>query len=68
MRRFTSVPAHTADLGHDTEITLQVIPKLKYTLRLLVDNRERELLRINNRTWEPAKPLYTPCLFDTCTC
>jgi len=68
MRRFTLIPAHTTDLNHHTEITLQVIPKLKYTLRLLVDNRERELLRINNQTWEPAKPLYAPCLFDTCNC
>jgi len=67
-RRFTSIPAHTADLSHHTEITLQVIPKLKYTLRLLVDNRERELLRVNNQTWEPTKPLYAPCFFDTCTC
>ena len=64
---FTSIPAHTADLDH-TEITFQVIPKLKYVLRLLVDNDERELQRINNRTWEPAKPLYASCLFDMCTC
>jgi len=36
------MPAHIADLNHHTEITLQAIPKLKYTLRLLVDNREIE--------------------------
>jgi hypothetical protein len=41
-RRFTSIPAHTADLSHHTVITLQVVPKLKYALRLLVDNDERE--------------------------
>ena len=67
-RRFTSLPAHTADLSRYTEITLQVVPKTKYELRLLVENEERELERINNRTWEPAKPLYAPYLFDTCTC
>jgi len=67
-RRFTSIPAQATDFSHHTEITLQVIPKLKYSLRLLVDNEERELQRINNQTWEPAKPLYAPCLFDTCTC
>ena len=60
MARFTSIPAHTADLNYHTEITLKVTPKLQYTLRLLVDDRDRELLRINNRTWEPAKPLYAP--------
>jgi len=68
MRRFTSIPAHTADLNHHTEITLPVVPKLKYTLRLLVDDEEKELQRLDNRTWEPVKPLYAPCLFDMCTC
>jgi hypothetical protein len=67
MRRFSLIPAHTTDLSHHTEITLQVLPKAKYALRLIVDNEERELQRINIRTWEPAKPLYAPSLFDTCT-
>jgi hypothetical protein len=65
---FTLIPAHTADLVHHTEIILPVIPRLKYSLRLLVDNEEKDLQRIDNRTWEPAKPLYAPCFFDTCTC
>jgi hypothetical protein len=67
-RRFTSIPVHTADLNHHTEITLQVVPKPKYAFRLLVDNEERELQRINKMTWEPATPLYATSLFDTCTC
>jgi len=67
-RRFASIPAHIADLCHHTEITLQVVPKLKYALRLFVDNEEREIQRITNQTWEPARPLYAPCLLDTCTC
>ena len=67
MRRFTSIPVHTADRSHHTEITLQVVPKTKYELRLLVDDEERELQIINNRTWEPAKPMYAPWLFHTCT-
>jgi len=54
-------------ISHHTDITLQVVPKLKYTLSLLVDDEERELQRIDDRTWEPAKPLYAPCFFDTCT-
>ena len=55
-----SISAHTTDLNHHIEITLQVVPKLKYELRLLVDDEERELQRISNRTWGPAKPLYVP--------
>jgi len=66
-RRFTSITVHTADLRHHTGITIQVVPKLKYALRLFVDNEERELQRINNRTWEPAQPLYAPGFFDACT-
>ena len=66
-RRFVSILIHTADLSHHTEITLQDDPKLKYTLRLLVDSEERELRRIDNRTWEPTQRLYAPCFFDMCT-
>ena len=68
MRRFTSISAHTADLRDHTGITLQDVPKMKLTLRLFVDNEERELQRINSRTWEPAQPLYAPRFFETCTC
>ena len=58
MRRFTSILVHTADLSRHSDITFQDVPKLKYTLRLSVDNEERELQRVDNRTWEPAQPLY----------
>ena len=64
--RFTSIFAHTAHLRHHTGITLQVTPKTKYTLRLFVDDEEREFRGISNRTWEPAQPLYVPRFFDTC--
>ena len=67
-RRRTLITGHTADLSRHTEITLQVVPKLKYKLRLLVDNEERELQKINNWTWEPAKTLYDHYFFHTCTC
>ena len=66
-RRFTSILARTADLRHHTGITLQVVPKMKYTIRLLVENEEREVREINNRAWEPVQPLYAPRFFDTCT-
>ena len=58
MRRFASILIHIADLSHHSEITLQDVPKLKYTLRLLVDNEEKKLQRMDNRTWEPAQRLY----------
>ena len=53
--------------GIITGITLQAVPKMKYALRLLIDNEERELQRINNWTWEPAQPLYAPRFLDPCT-
>ena len=56
-RHFTSIIAHTAHLRHHMGITLQVVPKTKYTLGLLVDNEERELQWINNQTWEPANTM-----------
>ena len=62
-RRFTSIPAHTTDLTHHTEITLQVVPKTKYELSLLVDNEKKELREISDGTWEPAKPLYALVFF-----
>ena len=58
MRRFTSILIHTADLSHHSGITIQDVPKLKCMLRLLVDNEEKELRRMDNRTWEPAQRLY----------
>ena len=67
MRRFTSILVHTADLSHHAEITLQVVPRLKYELSLLVDNEKKELRNISNETWEPEKHLYVPCFLHTCT-
>ena len=66
-KRLTSIIVHTAHPRHHTGITLQVAPKMKYTLRLLVHDEERELRRINNRAWEPAQPLYAPRFSDTRT-
>jgi hypothetical protein len=37
--------------GQHTEITLQDVPKPEYTLRLLVESRDIELQRKDNRTW-----------------
>ena len=67
MQFFTSILIHTANLSHHSEIALQDVPRLKYALRLFVDNEEREMQRINNRTWAPAQRLYAPCFFDKFT-
>ena len=66
-KRFISILVHAADLRHHIGVTLQAVPKMKYALRLLVDNEEREIQRTNNRTWEPVQPLYAPRFFDTYT-
>ena len=58
MWRFTSIYIDTADLGLHVEITLQDVPNLKYTLRLLMQNEEREIQRKTRQTWVPAQRLY----------
>ena len=60
MRRFASIEVHTAHYTRHTEITLQDIPKLKYTLRLFIGNDERELRKEPNWTWTPAQRSYVP--------
>ena len=55
MRRFTSIYIHTAHFGHNTEITLQDVPNRAYTLRLFVENVEREVQRKDDHTWTPAQ-------------
>ena len=54
MWHFTSIYIHTTHFGSHTEITLQDIPNQAYTLRLSVENVEREVERKNNHTWTPA--------------
>ena len=60
VRRFASVESHPAHLWQHTEITLQDIPRVKYTLRLFVGNEERELQTDDNRSWTPAERQYVP--------
>jgi hypothetical protein len=47
-----------ADFGQHTEIRLQEVPNREYSLRVFVDNVEKELQKENNRTWTPAQCLY----------
>ena len=60
MRRFTSIYIHTAHFGYHTEITLQDAPNWEYTLRLFVENVEREIHRTDNYTWTPVQRQYVP--------
>jgi len=55
---FASIEVHTAHYTQHTEITLQDIPRLKYTLRLLIGNDEKELQREDNWSWTPAQRSY----------
>ena len=47
--------AHTADLAHHTDITLQDVPDREYTLRLFVDNQEIDVQKTGSRFWTPAQ-------------
>ena len=60
MRRVTSIYIHTAHFGYHTEITLKDVPNRVYTLRLFVENVEREVQMRNNQTWTPERRLYVP--------
>ena len=64
---------HTADLGHHTEIALHDVPNREYTLRLFVENEEREVEKTDNRSWAPAQrqyalflAIYTHRTFNVC--
>ena len=46
--------------GSHTEITLQDVPNREYTLRLFVENVEREVQRTDNNVWTPAQRQYVP--------
>ena len=60
MRRFTSIYIHTSHFGLHIEIKLQDVPNREYTLRLFVENVDRELEKKDNYTWIPAQRQYVP--------
>ena len=49
------------------EITLQDVPNREYTLRLFVENVERELQRKDNHIWTPAERQYVHYFSNTYT-
>ena len=61
MRLFISIEVHTTHLAQHPDITLQNIPNPEYTLRLFLENEERELHTQDNRTWTPSQRPYVPC-------
>ena len=58
--RFVSIYIHTSHFSKHTEITLQDVPNREYTLRLFVENVERELQMKDDHTWTPAQRQYVP--------
>ena len=60
MRRLTSIYVQTSHFSKHTEITLQDIPNREYTLRLFVENVQRELQKKDDYTWTPAQRQYVP--------
>jgi len=58
VRRFTSIRG--TDFEPYIDITAQNVLNREYTLKLFVENDERELHTNDNRTWTPAQRLYVP--------
>ncbi len=65
VQRFTSIYIHTSHFSKNTEITLQDVPNRVYTLRLFVENVERELQRKDDHTWTPVQRQYVPYFPNT---
>ena len=65
--RFPSFSHHTTDLGYHTDITLKDVPDGQYTLRLFVENEEREVQKTADRSWTPAQRQYARSLLATHT-
>jgi len=67
VRRFTSIHIHPAHFGYHTEITLQDVLNQEYTLRLFVENVEKELQKKDNHTWTLAQRQYVLYFLHTYT-
>ena len=67
MRRFASIYIHIAHFRRHADITLQDVPNREYTLRVFVENVEREIQRKDNYTWTLAQRPYVRYFANTCT-
>jgi len=56
---------HTSYSSKHTEITVQDVPNREYTLRLFVENVERELQKKDDHTWTPVQRQYVPYFPNT---
>jgi len=65
VRRFTSIYIHTSHFSKHTDITLQDVPNREYTLRLFVENVEREVQKKDDHTWTPVQRQYVPYFPNT---
>ena len=63
--RFTSIYIHTSHFSKHIEITLQDVPNWEYTLRLFVENVERELQKKDDHIWTPVQRQYVPYFLNT---
>ena len=59
MRRFAPILVYTADSECPTEITLQGVLNLDYTLRVFIENEELEMQTQDNQIWTLAQ---RPCV------
>ena len=63
----TSNHIHNAHSRQHAEIILQGIPNWECTLRLFVENVERELQKEDNQTWTLTQRPYVPSFPTMCT-
>ena len=61
---FASIYIHTSHLSKHTGITLRDVPNREYTLRLFVEDVERDLRKNYGHTWTPAQRQYVPYFPD----
>jgi len=60
VRRFTLIDVYATDLAQHIEITLQDDLNREFTLRLFVENQERDLETKDNQIWTPTQRAYVP--------
>ena len=65
VRRFTLIHIHTSHFSKNADITLQDVPNREYTLRLFVENVERELQKKDDHTWTPVQRQCVPYFPNT---
>ena len=65
MSAHAALHLHSSHFTKHTDITLQDVPIRAYTLRLFVENVQRELQKKDDHTWTPAQRQYVPYFLNT---